>query len=119
MNQAISWTLDVDIHPNQQDAFRVLMHEMVAATQEHEPGALYYEWNTTQDGAHCQIYERYQDSNAVMTHLANFQQSFAERFLQILTPTRLVLYGEPSDQVLQALEPYAPIHMRFAAGFSR
>lgn len=119
MHQTVSWILDVEISAGQQAEFRSLMAEMVAATQAKEPGTLHYEWSTTANGSHGQIYERYRDSDAVMAHLTNFGTHFAERFLQIMRPTRLVVFGAPSPAVRAALESLDPVYMERAAGFAR
>src|SRR5271169_6893713 len=47
----------------------------------------------------CHIYERFQDSDAFLAHLQLFNANFAARFFEILKPTRLVIYGEPSVQL--------------------
>ncbi len=119
MTQAISWTLDLDIQPGRGADFTRLMNEMVTAVEAKEPGALFYEWNTTAEGTQCQIYERYRDSEAVMEHLAHFNDRFAALFLEILTPTRFVIYGEPNETVREALTPFNPTYMQFGAGFAR
>ena len=45
------------------------------------------------DGQVCHIYERFQDSAAVMTHLQLFDANFATRFMEIFKPTRIVIDG--------------------------
>lgn len=119
MTQPISWTLDADLQPGRQADFTRLMNEMVAAVEAKEPGALFYEWNTAAEGTQVQIYERYRDSAAVLEHLAHFNDQFAARFLEILTPTRFVIYGDPNETVRDALAPFTPTYMQFAAGFAR
>ncbi len=46
-------------------------------------------------------------------------EKFAVRFFGVLTPTRLVLYGSPSESVREALTPFNPVPMERAAGFTR
>lgn len=52
-------------------------------------------------------------------HGATFGSRYAARFLDVLAPVRLVLYGSPSDEVKAALAPFNPVVMAPAAGFSR
>jgi hypothetical protein len=40
------------------------------------------------DGQVCHIYERFQDSAAVMTHLQLFDANFATQFMEIFKSTR-------------------------------
>jgi quinol monooxygenase YgiN len=119
MSSHVYWMLELDVHPGREDDFRALMAEMVSATQGNEPGTLNYEWATSADGTICHIYERYADSAAVMTHLATFGEQFAGRFLEVLKPTRFMVYGSPSAEVREALAGFEPVYMEPAAGFGR
>ena len=64
MNKNVYWLLELEIQAGQDKDFQGLMKEMVAATKANEPGALNYEWHTSEDGKRCHIYERYTDSAA-------------------------------------------------------
>lgn len=119
MSSTVSWILDLDIKEGRNADFAALMQEMVTATEAGEPGALNYEWVSTADGAKCQIYERYVDSAATMVHLGNFGEKFAARFMDIMTPTRFVVYGSPDAAVREALAPLGAVYMERAAGFTR
>lgn len=119
MNSNVYWILELDVQAGRENDFRVLMAEMVSATQANEPGTLNYEWNTNVDGKLCHIYERYVDSAAVMTHLGTFGEKFASRFLKILKPVRFVVYGSPSAAVKDALAGLNPIYMQAVGGFSQ
>ncbi len=54
-----------------------------------------------------------------MTHLGSFGQNFAERFMAAVAPTRLVVYGDPNDEVRAALSAFGPVHMAQIGGFAR
>lgn len=84
-----------------------------------EAGTLNYEWSLSADGAGCHIFERYIDSAAVMAHLGVFGEKFGDRFLELLQPVRLVVYGSPNEQVKAALAAFNPAYMQPAGGFSR
>ena len=119
MSNHVHWVIEVNINDGQLDAFKSLMEEMVTATQADEPGALNYEWFFSADETQCHIYERYADSAATMVHLGNFGTKFAGRFMESVTPTRLVIYGSPSEDVRQAMAPLGAVHMEQQAGFAR
>jgi quinol monooxygenase YgiN len=95
------------------------MAEMVEATQKNEPGTLNYEWAISDDRQVCHIYERFQDSAAAMAHMESFGANFAARFMEVLKPTRLVVYGTPSAQVKDALAGLSPVYMALFGGFRR
>jgi quinol monooxygenase YgiN len=119
MARGVSWFLDLDIREGKAAELPGLVEEMVAATQENEPGTLDYEWSTSADGTVCHIFERYSDSDAVLVHLKTFGERFAGRFMEILEPTRFVVYGSPNQPVMDALDAFNPTYMDSAGGFSR
>lgn len=101
MDGSVSWVVEGVVGPGQLEAFRTLMHEMVAATHA-DPGALTYEWFVSEaSGAAC-LYERYADSAAAMAHIATYA-TFAERFEAALDVTGFTVMGTPSEEVLAAL----------------
>ncbi len=119
MSGNVLWVLELDIKQGELDNFKALMNEMVDATRANEPDAMNYEWFISDDERSCHLYERYVDSAATMTHLGSFGQYFAERFLAAVTPTRLVVYGDPNDEVRAALSAFGAVHMAQIGGFAR
>ncbi len=119
MASGVSWLLELNIQEGKGAGLPALIGEMVGATQENEPGTLDYQWSTSADGTVCHIFERYADSDAVMAHLGNFGEHFAPRFMDILAPTRFVVYGSPTQEVKDALAGFSPTYMDSAGGFSR
>ncbi len=119
MSDVVQWVLELDIKDGKSEAFGALMKEMVAATQSDEPGAQCYEWFVSDDRKTCHTYERYADSAAVMAHLGSFGARFAERFLDAVEPTRLTVYGNPSEEARGALAGLNAAFMSPIGGFSR
>jgi quinol monooxygenase YgiN len=118
MGNAVSWLLEVEIDPDQVADFEDLMQEMVSSTEQ-EPGTLAYEWFISDDNRVVHIYERYADSEACMVHSRSFGENFAERFVGAVKPTRLHVYGAPSDDVRGALAPLGPVFVKPFGGFAR
>ena len=118
-NNNVHWVLAANINDGKSDIFKALMTEMVDATKADEPGAMNYEWFISDDAKQCHIYERYTDSAATMTHLGNFGAKFAERFLGMVSPTRLTVYGDPSAEARAALAGLGAVHMEQIGGFAR
>jgi quinol monooxygenase YgiN len=117
MNENISWILQVAIHPGKLEAFRSVSNDLIAKTQS-EPGTLGYEWNLSEDQTVCHIYERYKDSEAVLTHVHSFG-AFAKRFMEACHPTRFHVYGTPTDAAKAALTDLNPVYFAPLGGFSR
>ena len=62
------------------------------------------------------IYERYVDSAAAVSHVQRFVANFAERFLSLCTPTRMSVYGEPSDELKETIAGFNPRYSRPGRG---
>jgi quinol monooxygenase YgiN len=119
MNNNVSWLLELNINGGNVSAAKELMEEMVSATKENESNTLSYEWNFSEDGQSCHIYERYLDSDAVMVHAQAFGEKFAERFMSVFAPARLTVYGNPDSNVKEGLAPFGPEYMSTEGGFTR
>ncbi|MEO5825727.1 MAG: antibiotic biosynthesis monooxygenase [Gemmatimonadales bacterium] len=119
MSNHVSWMLELDVNDGRETKMAGLMDEMSAATKTNEPNTLCYEWNFSPDGKHCHLWERYADSDAAMVHIATFGEKYAGRFMDVFTPTRLTVYGSPSDAVRNALDGMGAACMATTKGFSR
>ena len=119
MNDNVFWVLELDIKDGELDNFKALMNDMIEATRADEPGALNYEWFISEDNETCHLFERYADSEAVLTHLGNFRANFARRFMGCVQPKRLMVYGNVSDEARKALEGMGSAHMAPIGGFTR
>ena len=118
MGDHVSWWLELAVKPGQLDQLEPLLAEMVESTRG-ESGAMIYEWSISEDGSTVNAYERYEDSAAVLAHLAAFGEKFAQRLLLAAEPTRFVVHGTPSDEAKEALSGFGPTYMRPLAGFAR
>lgn len=112
----IAWTLTADLTEGTDEAFSALMAEMVEATKA-EAGAKSYEWYRTGNTVH--INERYDTNQDAGIHLGNFGESFAERFLAILTPTGLQVYGPAEGGVREGLAGLGANFYTQVGGFNR
>lgn len=119
MTNHVFWLLELSIKEGHLDQFKELMEEMSTATQRDEPNILNYEWWISENQSSCHIYERYEDSAAVMIHLGNFGSKFAERFMSHVDPTGIKVYGDASDDVKAALTAFGPQYLTQIGGFTR
>jgi quinol monooxygenase YgiN len=116
MTNDIYWLLKLDLNPEKQSEFEALMAEMVAATLQ-ESGAKTYEWHQSGNAIH--IYERYASSEDAMIHMQNFGANFADRFMSLLTPVQLDVYGPAKDDLQAALSPVGAVFHSQIGGFDR
>jgi quinol monooxygenase YgiN len=119
MSNNVYWVLELAIKPGELDNFKGLMAEMVEATQTNEPNTLNYEWTISEDNKNCHMYERYANSGATMSHLGVFGEKFAERFMEAVELIRFVVYGNPNDEVKEALSGFGAVFMSPIGGFAR
>jgi quinol monooxygenase YgiN len=119
MTENVFWLYEVAVNPGRIEDLKTLMATLVDATRRNETGTINYEWAISNDQKVCHIYERYQDSAAVMTHLKSFAANYAGRFLEVVTPIRLIIYGKPNQEVKDALARINPIFMEPLGGFNR
>ena len=117
MGTVISWVFEAAIKPDGVDDYRALGREITADNEAAEPGQMIFEWFI--DGHDVHIYERYTDSAAAVTHVQRFVANFGERFLNLCTPTRMSVYGEPSDELKEAIAGFNPRYLGPAAGHAR
>jgi quinol monooxygenase YgiN len=113
------WVVELAIKPGELASFRALMSDMVTAIETNEPGTLNYELFISEDERTCHIYERYRDAEAVRAHLANFSQGFADRFAAAVEVTRFTVYGDPDDEVREAVSDFGVVYMAPIGGVTR
>ncbi|MGC3940529.1 putative quinol monooxygenase [Roseobacter sp. EG26] len=119
MEDHIEWVLEMNIQDGKGDAVQPLVEEMVAATRETEPGALTYEYYVNADKTRCTVLERYADNAAVMVHLGNFGEKFADRFFATFEAVRFTVYGPSNDEVRAALAGLGATFDARISGFHR
>ncbi len=117
MSTEVSWVFEATLKPDSLDDLRALAHEITADNQATGPEQLNFEWSI--DGHDVHIYERYQDSAAAVFHVQRFVENFAVRFLSLCTPTRMSVYGDPSDELGTALTDFNPHYLGTLAGYAR
>lgn len=115
----VYWVVTFAVPPGNMDKFKQVVAQIVEATKK-EPGALEYEYTASADNGTVDIVERYADSDAVVHHLVdNFGPNFSKAFLELVKPTRFVIYGTPSAKAKEVLAGFNPIYMTPFDGFTR
>ena len=118
MKDHVSWVIELAVKPGQHDTFKTLMDEMVEGTSS-EPGTLNYEWYISDDGGTVHLFEKYQDSEAMIVHVKGFMEKWAGRFLESVDPTRFTVYGDPSPEARELLAPFGGTYLGPWGGFAR
>jgi hypothetical protein len=117
MSTAISWVFEAAVKPDGVGEYRVLTAEISADNEANEPDQQIFESYIDDHDVH--IYERYPDSATAAYHVQRFVENFAARFLSLCTPTRMSVYGEPSDELKAAIAGFSPRYFGSLAGYAR
>lgn len=118
MENHVSWVIELAVKPDQLDPFKQLMEEMVAGTSG-EPGTLNYEWYISDDESTIHIFEKYDSSESMITHVNGFLAKWAARFMECVEPTRFVVYGSPNEPARQLLAAFGGTYLAPLGGFAR
>jgi quinol monooxygenase YgiN len=114
----VSWVIELAVKDGALGTFEELMEEMVSGTSG-EARTLCYEWYISDDQRTVHIYEKYADSDAMVTHVSGFLEKWATRFMGSVDVTRFVVYGDPSPVAREMLDRLGATYMAPWAGFSR
>jgi len=118
MSENVYWVIELAVNPGRFEDLKTLVAELLEANRK-EVGFLTCEFAISDDRQVCHIYERFEDSAAMISHMQSFGPKFAERFFAILKPTRIVIYGTPSAEVKEAVAEFNPIYMTPLADFRK
>jgi len=118
MKDHVSWVIELAVKPGQLDAFKQLMEEMVEGTSS-EPGTLNYEWYISEDENTIHLFEKYESSEAMITHVNGFLEKWAARFMGCVDATRFTVYGDPSEAAKELLAPFGGTYLKPWGGFAR
>ncbi len=100
------------------DDFKAIVSTMVDITKMNEPNTLVYEYHINEDGTECHLLETFKDSDAFMVHLGNVGHLFDTLFESAIM-TRAKIYGNPSIELQQALDPLGVEYFAHLNGIER
>jgi quinol monooxygenase YgiN len=118
MEGHVSWVIELAVKDGALDTFTDLRDEMVSGTST-ESETLGYEWYISADDRTVHIFEKYANSESMVSHVGGFMQKWAERFLACVDVTRFVVYGDPSPAARELLDGFGAEYLGPWGGFSR
>lgn len=118
MSGEIHWIVEFDVKEGEFENLMSVANDLVASTK-NEPDTKNYEWFASGDKKKIHLYERYTDSAAALAHLKTFDEKFAARLLATVDPTRMVVYGDPTNDAKAVLDGFGAVYMGQIGGFAR
>ncbi len=97
--------------------FKALVGKIVAATSK-EPGTLMYEYSVNDARTEAHIIERYR-ADAVVSHIEETFAPYGATFLELVTITSLLVYGNPDAPTRKHLDAFGAVYMSSFDGFTR
>jgi quinol monooxygenase YgiN len=118
MFEDVYWFVELAVRPGALAEFLRLTQEMVEATRQ-EPGTLIYERALSPDETLVIAHERYESSEAALSHLRHFGQNYSVRFDALVERKMFTVVGEVSDELRQVLMAIGARLFLPSTGFSR
>lgn len=92
MRTEIYWLVDCTVKPGKLENFKAAISPLIDATRR-EPGNLAYDFSMNDDGSQIQIFERYANSAAIVSHVTEVFALYADDFSAGVDITRFTVYA--------------------------
>ena len=89
-----------DVHAGKLDEFRSIMATAIQKVRDNEPRTLQYNWYHSEDHTRYIVLERYEDSDALLEHLADVGEELGA-FLEV-ADLKVDVFGTPSPELVEA-----------------
>ena len=104
MTNTIRAVAEVSILAGKIGEFKKLAAQIMAKVEADEPNTISYDYFLSSDESQCCVVQSYKDSEAVLAHLSSIA-GLAGPFHAVAPMTGLMIFGSPSAELRQALEP--------------
>lgn len=104
----------LSIKPGKMNEFKKLAQDCVEMVKQKDKGTTQYDWFYNESKSECIVRERYVNSDAVLEHMANVGNLLGG--LVELSTISLDLYGNPSQNLRNALEGFDVTYYEFGVG---
>ena len=102
------------------EEFKRLVEEITRAVGLNEPGTKSYQYHLNDGETKCVISELYADSEAVLAHLNGVAaQTILPKIFNVSKINRFEVFGDPSEELQEALTKSGSQNYHFFAGFTR
>ena len=109
MTDNIYWTIGAQIKDGHLENMKKAIESCVEVTRT-EPGVLSYDFWLSDDSAKVYIFERYQNSDAVLAHMGNVGDLLGA-FFECVNLEPIVIMGDCSQTVKEAFAAFGASHV--------
>jgi quinol monooxygenase YgiN len=104
-DQENTFIIECEVKPDLVTDFDAMV-PLLESVAEDDAGTVEYRWyGASSPTARC-LYERYQDSDATLAHMAEFGQEPLKRWQDLVTLTSVTMIGSASEQLTAQLAPF-------------
>jgi quinol monooxygenase YgiN len=100
MNSELLVNARLKIHPGKLQEFKAAAQLCLKSVREKDKGTLQYDWFLNDDETECFVFERYNDSQSLMDHMANLGDTMGA--LLSCGEFSAEVFGTPSKELLAA-----------------
>ena len=118
MTDAIRLVLKCSVPAAKADAVRKLQRSLIEICKEKDSGLLSYEFFLNDTGSELYALEWYKNSAAIMTHMGIGGETL-NQLLGTIQITRAEVFGNASDELIEAFEPFNAKFFKHWDGFTR
>jgi len=118
MRDEIYWVVTCSVQPGKFEEFKAVVKPLVAATKE-ESGSLAYDYSVNDDETVVQIFEAYENSDAIVHHVTKTFSQFADDFTACVSVDGFVTYGTPDAAAREVLDGFGSTYLTPFEGFTR
>jgi quinol monooxygenase YgiN len=118
MDSKVQYKVEFTLQAGQQESFKKMIDQLIIQVKANEPGTLNYQFYFNEDETICQVIEHYNDSPAMLHHLANVMPALTE-VLKISSITKLEFFGPLSEEAHAAAAAFGAVFYSSYDGFTR
>lgn len=115
----VGWLIICECQPSDFEDVMSLAATMTEFVSVNEPETTHFEWSCSPDHLSVHLYERYSNSTQALAHMTAFAEQFGAKFMSLLKPTSVIVYGFPTAELKSQLEALSPQFTECFAGFHR
>lgn len=116
MPNELYWVYVVHVKEDSIEQFRRLVGELVGASRR-EQGTIAYQFSTCDGGRTVHIFEHYENSAAVVSHVRQTFSRFVERFRAMTHTVSVTVYGNPDAAACELIDAWGAVYMIPFDGF--